>query len=134
MPDSKSGLSRINGINHQSIRRYGDIIISLIDDARAKYAQTPDNLRLPVVLRLIDVPKYKKSLSDLKVISEKIAEENGVSSDVIASKKQLNQLLKWYWFQVDETRVQGLMPDVLSTWRAPLFMPHVKALLGDAPE
>lgn len=134
LPDSKSGLSRINGINHQSIRRYGDTIISLIDDARAKYAQTPENLRLPVVLRLIDVPKYKKALSDLKVISEKIAQENGVSSDVIASKKQLNQLLKWYWFQVDETRVQGLMPDVLSTWRAPLFMPHVKALLGDAPE
>jgi ribonuclease D len=88
---------------------------------------------LPVVLRLIDIPKYKKTLAELKSVSEQIADENGVSSDVIASKKQLNQLLKWYWFQVDETRVQGLKPDVLSTWRAPLFQPYVSKLLGDAP-
>lgn len=131
--DSKSGLSRINGVNHQSIRRYGDTIIGLISEAREKFAQTPEKLRLPTVLRLIDIPKYKKHLAELKTISEQIAESNSVSSDVIASKKQLNQLLKWYWFQVDETRVQGLKPDVLSTWREALFMPYVSQLLGDAP-
>lgn len=59
--DSKSGLSRINGVNHQSVRRYGDTIITLIEEARAKYAQTPEKLRLPVVLRLIDIAKYKKN-------------------------------------------------------------------------
>lgn len=131
--DNKSALSRINGVNHQSVRRYGDIIITLIEEARAKYAQTPEKLRLPIVLRLIDVAKYKKTLAELKDISEHIAKDNGVNADVIASKKQLNQLLKWYWFSVDETRVQGLKPDVLSTWREPLFRPHVTRLLGDAP-
>jgi len=131
--DSKSGLSRINGVNHQSVRRYGDTIITLIEEARAKYAQIPEKLRLPVVLRLIDIAKYKKTLAELKVISDQIAKDNAVNSDVIASKKQLNQLLKWYWFSVDETRVQGLMPDVLSTWREPLFRSHVTRLLGDAP-
>ena len=131
--DNKSALSRINGVNHQSVRRYGDIIIALIEEARAKYAQTPEKLRLPVVLRLIDVAKYKKTLAELKEVSEQIAKDNGVNADVIASKKQLNQLLKWYWFSVDETRVQGLKPDVLSTWRETLFRPHVTRLLGDAP-
>ena len=119
--DNKSALSRINGVNHQSVRRYGDIIITLIEEARA------------IVLRLIDVAKYKKTLAELKEVSEQIAKDNGVNADVIASKKQLNQLLKWYWFSVDETRVQGLKPDVLSTWREPLFRPHVTRLLGDAP-
>ncbi|MEC8230111.1 MAG: ribonuclease D [Pseudomonadota bacterium] len=133
LSDSKSALSRINGVNHQSVRRYGDTIVAIIEEARTKFAQTPEKFRLPVVLRLIDIPKYKKTLAELKSVSEKIADENGVSSDVIASKKQLNQLLKWYWFQVDETRVQGLKPDVLSTWRAPLFQPYVSKLLGDAP-
>jgi ribonuclease D len=132
--DSKSALSRINGMNHQSIRRYGDAIVAIIEEARTKFAQTPEKLRLPVVLRLIDIPKYKKTLAELKLLSERIAAENGVSSDVIASKKQLNQLLKWYWFPVDETRVQGLAPDVLSTWRKPLFSPHVTKLLGDIPQ
>jgi ribonuclease D len=133
LSDSKSALSRINGVNHQSVRRYGDTIVAIIEEARTKFAQTPEKFRLPVVLRLIDIPKYKKTLAELKSVSEQIADENGVSSDVIASKKQLNQLLKWYWFQVDETRVQGLKPDVLSTWRAPLFHPYVSKLLGDAP-
>ena len=89
--------------------------------------------RLPIVQRLIDIAKYKKYLAELKTISEQIAKDNGVTTDVIASKKQLNQLLKWYWFPVDETRVQGLKPDLLSTWRAPLFRPHVARLLGDEP-
>ncbi|GFD89757.1 ribonuclease D [Tenacibaculum sp. KUL152] len=133
LSDSKSALSRINGVNHQSVRRYGDSIVAIIEEARTKFAQTPEKFRLPVVLRLIDIPKYKKTLAELKSVSEQIADENGVSSDVIASKKQLNQLLKWYWFQVDETRVQGLKPDVLSTWRAQLFQPYVSKLLGDAP-
>ena len=131
--DDKSGLSRINGVNHQSVRRYGDTIVTLIEEARARYAQTPEKLRLPIVQRLIDIAKYKKYLAELKTISEQIAKDNGVTTDVIASKKQLNQLLKWYWFPVDETRVQGLKPDLLSTWRAPLFRPHVARLLGDEP-
>ena len=131
---NKSELSKINGVNYQSVRRYGETIISLIEEARARFAQTPVKLRLPQVLRLIDIPQYKKTLADLKAISEQIARENGVNNEVVSSKKQLNQLLKWYWFSVDDTRVQGLKPDVLSTWREPLFLPKVKALLGELPE
>jgi ribonuclease D len=37
-------------------------------------------------------------------------------------------------FSVDETRILGLKPDVLSTWREPLFLPKVIELLGDLPE
>ena len=127
-------MSKINGVNYQSVRRYGETIISLIEEARARFAQTPVKLRLPQVLRLIDIPQYKKTLADLKAISEQIARENGVNNEVVSSKKQLNQLLKWYWFSVDDTRVQGLKPDVLSTWREPLFLPKVKALLGELPD
>jgi ribonuclease D len=131
---SKSELSKINDLNHQAIRRYGDTIIDLIAEARERFAQTPDKLRLPQVLRLMDIPKYKKTLADLKAISEEIAKDNNVNNEVMSSKKQLNQLLKWYWFSVDETRILGLKPDVLSTWREPLFLPKVIELLGDLPE
>jgi len=72
-------------------------------------------------------------LASLKDISERIAKDNEVTTEVIASKKQLNQLLKWYWFSTDDTRVLGLKPEVLSGWRQPLFQPHVEALLGQPP-
>lgn len=133
MPSSKSGLSQLHGVNPQSIRRYGETIITLISEARDKYAATSESLRLPKVSRLIDVASYKQTLAALKAVSDKIASENDVSPEVIASKKQLNQVLKWYWFDSDETRVLGLKPDVLSGWRAPLFEPHLEKLLGNKP-
>lgn len=133
MPSSKSGLSQLHGVNPQSIRRYGETIITLISEARDKYAATSEPQRLPKVSRLIDVASYKQTLASLKAVSDKIASENNVSPEVIASKKQLNQVLKWYWFDSDETRVLGLKPDVLSGWRAPLFEPHLEKLLGKNP-
>ena len=133
MPSSKSGLSQLHGVNPQSIRRYGETIITLISEARDKYAATSESQRLPKVSRLIDVASYKQTLASLKAVSDKIANENNVSPEVIASKKQLNQVLKWYWFDNDETRVLGLKPDVLSGWRAPLFEPHLEKLLGNKP-
>lgn len=133
MPASKSALSRLHGLSPQSARRYGDKIVSMVEEARERFSTTPEALRLPVVKRLIDVPNYKKTLASLKVISENIAKENDVALEVIASKKQLNQLLKWCWFAVDDTRVLGLEPDVLCGWRKPLFQPHVEKLLGDPP-
>lgn len=133
MPSSKSALSQIHGVNPQSVRRYGETIITLVAEARDKYAATPESLRLPRVRRLVDIPSYKKTLAALKQISDNIATDNRVTPEVVASKKQLNQVLKWYWFECDETRVQGLTPDVLSGWRRPLFEPHLARLLGEKP-
>ena len=133
MPSSKSGLSQLHGVNPQSIRRYGETIITLISEARDKYAATSESQRLPKVSRLIDVASYKQTLASLKAVSDKIANENNVSPEVIASKKQLNQVLKWNWFDNDETRVLGLKPDVLSGWRAPVYVLDLEKLLGNKP-
>ena len=133
MPDNKTELSGLAGMAPQAVRRYGDVIINLIAEAREKFATTPESQHLPRVQRLIDVPNYKKTLAQLRAISEEIARDHDVTPEVISSKKQLNQLLKWYWFELDETRVQGLLPDVLSGWRGPLFEPKVKQLLGEMP-
>ncbi|GEA13370.1 ribonuclease D [Alteromonas sp. KUL49] len=133
LPSSKSGLSRVHGIPPQTMRRYGDTIVTLVEEGRQRFEATPAHLRLPQVRRLIDVPNYKKILAALKDVATNIAQQQDVSLEVIASKKQLNQLLKWYWFQWDECRVQRLMPDVLVGWRAPLFVNEVERILGPFP-
>lgn len=133
LPASKSGLSRVHGIPPQTMRRYGDVIVALVEEGRQRFQNTPAHLRLPQVKRLIDMPTYKKTLSTLKDVASNIAEQQGVSVEVVASKKQLNQLLKWYWFQWDECRVQGLLPDVLVGWRGPLFINAVERILGPFP-
>lgn len=94
MPSSKSGLSQLHGVNPQSIRRYGETIITLISEARDKYAATSESQRLPKVSRLIDVASYKQTLASLKAVSDKIANENNVSPEVIASKKTIKPSAK----------------------------------------
>lgn len=130
MPSSRSALSRIEGLQPQTLRRYGEILIGLVAEARELYEDTPAEKQLTTIHRLIDYPEYKKNLAAVKRICATVAQEQGVTEDVIASKKQINQLLKWQWFSPDETRTQGLLPDLLSGWRRPLLEKKLSSLLG----
>lgn len=132
LPESRSALSKVEGISPPAFRRYSEVITELVRTARAEYASLDEAARPAVIKRLIDVPAYKKTLAELKHATNQIAIEQGVSPEVLASKKQLNQLLKWRWFDMCETRAQGLKPDLLVGWRAPLFAPAVTRILGES--
>lgn len=129
LPRSKSALSRIGSITPQEMRMHADTVLRIINDALDKFESLGHDEHLPPVKRLIDVPQYKQTLAALKTLVTKIAREQGVSEEVIASKKQLNQLLKWSWFKQDETKALGLKPDLLTGWREPLFAPHIYAIV-----
>lgn len=130
MPSSRSALSRIEGMQPQTLRRYSETLIALVAEARELYEDTPADKQLTPIHRLIDYPEYKKNLAAVKRICALVAQEQGVGEDVIASKKQINQLLKWQWFSPDETRTQGLLPDLLTGWRRPLLEKKLASLLG----
>ncbi|WP_189408143.1 ribonuclease D [Alteromonas halophila] len=133
LPASKTALSKIHGLNPHTIRRYGEVVVDIVSDSLRAFDNAPEQDHLPVVQRLIDIPEYKKTLNALKTTTTSLAVKYGVAPEIMASKKQLNQLLKWYWFELDETRAQGLMPDVLSGWRQRYFEEPVRALLGPYP-
>lgn len=133
LPASKTGLSKIHGLNPHTLRRYGEVVLDIVSDSLKAFDNAPESDHLPPVLRLIDIPEYKKTLSALKTIAATLASKHGVAPEIMASKKQLNQLLKWYWFDRDETRAVGLMPDVLSGWRQAYFEGPVRDLLGPYP-
>ncbi|OFC71046.1 ribonuclease D [Alteromonas confluentis] len=130
MPVSRSALSRTEGLQPQTLRRYGDILINLVAEARELFEDTPADRKLVPIRRLIDFPEYKKNLAAVKRICAEVAQTQSVTEEVIASKKQINQLLKWQWFDLDETRSQGLLPDLLSGWRRPLLEEKLTSLLG----
>ncbi|MBU2979767.1 ribonuclease D [Alteromonas sp. C1M14] len=131
MPASRTALSGIADIAPQTLRRYGNTLLELVEEARGVYQNTAEKSRLKRVRRLIDFPLYKKHFSAVKQLCFEVAQQQGVGEDVIASKKQINQLLKWYWFDIDETRAQGLKPDLLSGWRGPLLAAGIEGILGD---
>ncbi|WP_100656800.1 ribonuclease D [Alteromonas flava] len=130
LPQSKNELHAMKTLLPQEIRRHGDTLVRLVSDALSEWRDDNESVQVAKVIRLNDLGKYKKQLAELKKLCRTVAEQTGIDEAIIASKKQLNQLLKWWWFDIDETAVQGLQPDLLSGWRKPLFQDKLLALLG----
>ncbi|HBY38535.1 MAG TPA: ribonuclease D [Alteromonas sp.] len=130
MPQSKGALSRIHCLTPQERRLRPEILLDIIRQGLEEFDNTSSEAHIPRIKRLIDFPHYKQTLARLKHAAAEIAVEQGVSEEVIASKKQLNQLIKWHWFDIDECRVQGLKPDVLTGWRATYFEPVAQAVFN----
>ncbi|OFI34711.1 ribonuclease D [Alteromonas lipolytica] len=130
MPQSKSALARIHCLTPQERRLNPDLLLNQIHAGLQEFEQTPPADHIPRVLRLVDFPAYKQTLARFKQAVSEMAAEYGVAEEVLASKKQLNQLLKYYWADIDEYRLMGLKPDVLTGWREPLFAPIVETILN----
>ncbi len=134
LPDSRHELNSVCGMIAPTMRRYGDTLLEIVQRAREEYNDLPQDKHLPRAQRLVDFPAYKKVLAQLKDAANDIAAQHQVPVEVVASKKQLNQVLKWYWFDLDEMQVQGLTPDLLTGWRAPLFNAAIETIIGPAKE
>lgn len=127
---NKAHLKTIDGILPQTIRRYGDTIMSIVANTLQEYNKLDVANGIAPIERLIDFSQYKKTLAEMKVISAAIAADNDIEPEVVASKKQLEQFLKWQWFKLDETALQGLQPDILSGWRKALFEPYLAGMFN----
>lgn len=131
LPKSKGQLSNL-GLLPQEIRKHGDSLVGIVNQSLEKYrdAEEPNLLQVPKIRRLNDVSHYKQSFGQLKQLCIELAKQRGIAPEILASKKQLNQLLKWWWFDLEETSVQGLMPDLLLGWRKSLMQEALTKLLG----
>lgn len=120
-PSSKNELRTIQGVNPHEVRIHGDALLEIVADCqKANEAAYP-----PRVKRLNDIEDYKNTAARVKKLCLSIAEKHGIPPELVGSKKQINQLLKWCWFQQDETREMGLQPDLLSSWRRALLINEI---------
>ncbi|WP_088331047.1 ribonuclease D [Lacimicrobium sp. SS2-24] len=125
-PQAKNGLHGINALMPQDIRRHGDAILGVIAEA----VSLPPEHYPPKVERLVDFPAYKKTAKVVRDMCEKVATEQGIPVEMLGSKKQINQLLKWLWFELDESKLMGLTPDLISNWRQPLLAEQLQHILA----
>ena len=112
-PSSLNSLRQIPGVESMEVNRSGVEILKCIETAKA----TPEELHTPVLKRLIDFPSYKKVAKDIKQKVTKVAKEHNIPEDVMASKKQINQLISWNWKLTDVQKQKHIKPDLLSSWR-----------------
>ncbi|MDT0581919.1 ribonuclease D [Brumicola blandensis] len=126
LPDTKAKLFQLQSITPKEARIHCDTLLAFVMQARAtEQADCPGRIQ-----RLIDFSAYKKALSELKRICDELAVENNTRAEVLASKKQLNQWLKWCWFDFDELDAMALQPDIISGWRKALFVPKLQTLFA----
>ncbi|MDO6635020.1 ribonuclease D [Pseudoalteromonas carrageenovora] len=112
-PSSLNSLRQIPGVESMEVNRSGVEILKCIETAKAM----PEELHPPVLKRLIDFPSYKKVAKDIKQKVTKVAKEHNIPEDVMASKKQINQLISWNWKLTDVQKQKHIKPDLLSSWR-----------------
>ncbi len=125
-PKDLQALKSIEGLAPVDIRRHGEDILTLIASCDEQSSdEHPDNIQ-----RLTDFPKFKGISKAIRTECEHKAQEFDVPIEVLASKRQVNQLLKWLWLEHDETRILGLKPDFLVGWRKQILRKELEQLCG----
>ena len=117
MPQSLSKLNALGCMTSKEIRLYGEKIIGLVNTALEAHPDTYP----PRIKRLIDISAYKKVSQAIRSECLAIAEKLDLPLEILASKKQVNQYLKWRWFEIEECKIQQMQPDLLSGWRKDLL-------------
>lgn len=95
------------------IRRYGKKVIQLIAQANKMEIDSYPNTIIPVS----ESPNYREKFKLLQQHLRKVCPTT-IAKEQLASRKLINQLIKWLWLQSSET-VVSKKPRLLIGWRQP---------------
>ncbi len=84
----------------------------------------------PPVTNLIDQPGYRKAFKDIKALIHQVSEQHRFNSELLASRRQINQLLSAHW----KLKQLNGKPELLSGWRGELLAEPVAEILANYPD
>ncbi|WP_018690687.1 ribonuclease D [Algicola sagamiensis] len=113
-PGNEKSLRNIPGLMSDRLHKYTKEVLACVERGK----DVPPEHCPPVVSRLIEYPDYKKTLKHLKHMIQECAKALNIPETAIASKKQINQLIAYFWQLNPEVRHQEWKkPDLLHGWR-----------------
>ncbi|MFH7826398.1 ribonuclease D [Kluyvera chengduensis] len=124
MPGSLGELDSL-GLSGSEIRFHGKTLISLVEKAQA----LPDDALPEPLLNLMDMPGYRKAFKEIKALVQEVGQANDVSPEMLASRRQINQLLNWHW----QLKPRTTAPEMISGWRGELLCGALDKLLAAYP-
>ncbi|GAA0356333.1 ribonuclease D [Bowmanella denitrificans] len=125
-PMQRNALFAISGMPPQDVRRHGDELLAIMNACM----DVPPEHFPPKIERLVDFSAYKKVSQALRQLCEEVSQGLNIPVELLGSKKQINQLLKWLWFSLDEGKLADLKPDLICGWRQPLLQEGIQRILG----
>ena len=108
-PKSTSALLEL-GLSTSEVRIHGKKLLQLLE--QVKRIDPKDYP--PRIQRLTDDPRYKTALKALQQKLKEITPEN-LPQELIASRRSLENLMKWYWLNATKED----LPELLQGWRQP---------------
>ncbi|WP_227317139.1 ribonuclease D [Cedecea davisae] len=122
MPGSLGELDAL-GLSGSEIRFHGKALVAMVAEAQAlPESELPEPLQ-----NLVDMPGYRRVFKAIKALVQEVSEAKGLSAELLASRRQINQLLNWHW----KLKPQAIEPELISGWRAELMAEALTKLLAD---
>ncbi|WDD97118.1 ribonuclease D [Thalassomonas actiniarum] len=115
-PKSVGAMAHIEGIDVLDIRHQGKAMLAVLKQADAVSEESyPDK-----IIRLDEYPGYKQIFKKVKNFIASEAKDANLAVENLASKKQINQFLSWY-FKINGAGQDTASVDILLNWRLKLF-------------
>ena len=111
-PNDVNSLKNIPGINPQEVRIHGEALVNCVQKAKEiPIEQCPQS-----VPRMTDNPEYKQAFKALKQKLQTVTQTHNVPIEMLATKKQINQWIKFEW-----NMAYAEQPDFIGSWRHALL-------------
>ncbi|MEH0832729.1 ribonuclease D [Pectobacterium cacticida] len=121
LPTSLGELSSL-GLSGPEIRYHGKTLLDCVAETEAlNESDFP-----PPVINLIDYPGYKIVFKAIKSLVQRVSVQSGLSTELLASRRQINRLLSWHW------KLNGQdagIPEMLSGWRGELYGDELREII-----
>src|SRR5690606_28315101 len=122
MPETTGHLRGITDLSPMTIRYAGDDLLTAI--ARGKAAtELPEQLE-----RLTDMRGYKPVFNAIKQQITALAKTLGVEPGMVASRRQINDVIHWQWQVPAAAKSDLSAPDLYVGWRGAKLKAHLDAI------
>ena len=120
LPSSLAELDAL-GLSGQEIRCHGKRLLTIVEQAnRLNESQYPEP-----VANITEQSQYKSVFKEIKAVVKDIAENEKFNAELLASRRQINQLLSIHW----GIKTSTTPPELLAGWRGKLLAEPLSKLL-----
>ncbi|MEQ1963559.1 ribonuclease D [Xenorhabdus khoisanae] len=125
MPTSLGELDAL-GLSGQEIRCHGRRLLAMVAECK----DIPAEECPAQIINLVDYPGYRKAFKEIKSLITQVSESHIFSAELLASRRQINQLLCWHW----KLKSPEYQPELLKGWRGKWLAESIIEILENYSE
>lgn len=126
MPSSKGQLHSVKELSSVTVRYAGDQLLGAI---RRGQENGPLHIKLQ---RINDIRGYKVLFNQVKALAQEAAASLDISPALVASRRQINDVLHWCVQIPPQAQHELPLPDLFASWRGAKLRASIEALIKES--